>query len=113
MYRAENPSQARLAAAFLDWGIPTAESIQQVRRAAPEIPVFASGGVRTGVEIAKCLGLGATLGGMAGPFLKAAVVSVEETIETIREIEREIRVTLFAAGAAHLDDLSEKLIQLN
>jgi isopentenyl-diphosphate delta-isomerase len=113
MYRAQNPSQARLAAAFLDWGIPTAESIQQVRRAAPDISIFASGGIRSGVEIAKCLGLGATLAGMAGPFLKAAVVSVEETIETILEIEREITVTMFAAGAENVTALADKLIQVS
>jgi isopentenyl-diphosphate delta-isomerase len=113
MYRAQNPSQARLAAAFLEWGIPTAESIQQVHRAAPEIPVFASGGIRTGVEIAKCLGLGATLAGMAGPFLKAAVVSVEETIGTILEIEREIMVAMFAAGAGNVAALSNKLLQIS
>jgi isopentenyl-diphosphate delta-isomerase len=65
--------------------------------------------LRTGVDIAKCLALGATLGGMAGPFLKAAVISIEETIETIREIRREIQVCMFAAGAANLEALPAKL----
>lgn len=105
MYRAESESQVRLAAAFLDWGIPTAESIIQVRRVDDELPIFASGGLRTGMDIAKCIALGAQLGGMAGPFLKAAVRSVDETIQTIREVEREVRVTMFAAGAANLADL--------
>lgn len=112
MHRAENPSQARLAAAFLDWGIPTAESIIQVRRAHPKIPILASGGLRTGLDIAKCLALGATLGGMAGPFLKAAVVSVEETLQTIQEISREIQVAMFAAGAKSIPELPEKIINI-
>jgi isopentenyl-diphosphate delta-isomerase len=107
MHRAQNPSQARLAAAFLDWGIPTAESIQLVRKAAPEVPVFASGGLRTGIDIAKCIALGAVLGGMAGPFLKAAVDSVDLIVETIREIGREIQVCMFAAGAGDLADLQQ------
>ncbi|HBY08916.1 MAG TPA: type 2 isopentenyl-diphosphate Delta-isomerase, partial [Chloroflexi bacterium] len=111
MHRAQTPSQARLAAAFLDWGIPTADSIRYVHEAVPGMPIFASGGLRTGLEIAKCLGLGATLGGMAGPFLKAAAQSVEATIETIREIQREIQVTMFAAGAARLAQIPEKLIE--
>ena len=111
MHRAENPSQARLAAAFLDWGIPTAESIIQVRHAHPEIPILASGGLRTGLDIAKCLALGATLGGMASPFLKAAVRSVEETVQTIREISREIQVAMFAAGAKSISELPEKIIK--
>jgi len=112
MHRAENPSQARLAAAFLDWGIPTSESILQVRQSVPQIPVFASGGIRTGLDIAKCLALGASLGGMAGPFLKAAAISVEETILTIREISREIQISMFAAGASNLKELPEKIIQI-
>lgn len=105
MHRAENESQKRLAAAFVEWGIPTAESILQVRQAAPELQVIASGGLRTGVDIAKCLALGAELGGMAGPFLKAAALSVEKTVETIAELRREIQVCLFATGAANIDAL--------
>ncbi len=105
MHRAQDESQARLAAAFLNWGIPTAESILQVRRAAPEIPIFASGGLRTGLDIAKCVALGATLGGMAVPFLKAAVHSIEVTVQTIHEVQREIKVAMFAAGAKNLKEL--------
>ncbi len=102
MHRAETPSQARLAAAFADGGIPTAESIRYVRLAAPEVLVFASGGLRTGVEVAKCIALGATLGGLAGVFLRAAVQSTETLIQTIRELQRELQVTMFAVGAGDI-----------
>jgi isopentenyl-diphosphate delta-isomerase len=112
MHRAQNESQKRLAAAFIDWGIPTAEAILNVRRAAPEMTVFASGGLRSGVEIAKCIALGARLGGMAGPFLKAATQSLETTIATIEEIEREIRVAMFAAGAGSIPDLQALPLQV-
>ncbi len=105
MYRAETESQKRLAAAFIDWGIPTADAILNVRRAAPHLPVIASGGLRSGIDIAKCLALGASLGGMAGPFLKAAAQSVELTIQTIEEIQREIRVCMFAAGVGNIGEL--------
>lgn len=105
MHRAETGSQARLAAAFIDWGIPTAESILNVRQAAPDMTVFASGGLRDGIDIAKCIALGATLGGMASPFLKAAVRSLDDTILAINEVQREMRVCLFAAGAANLEQL--------
>ncbi|RME06630.1 MAG: type 2 isopentenyl-diphosphate Delta-isomerase [Anaerolineae bacterium] len=105
MYRAQTESQARLAAAFLEWGIPTAEAILQARRGAPDLPVFASGGLRTGLDIAKCLALGAVLGGMAGPLLKAADRSLEAAIERLSEIRRELQVTMFAVGAADLDAL--------
>ena len=106
MHRAKTESQARLAAAFIEWGIPTAEAIQNVRQAAPQLIVFASGGIRTGIDIAKCIALGATLGGMASPFLKAAARSLEDTIQTIQEIRREIQVCMFAAGAKNLDELT-------
>ncbi len=108
MHRAQNESQARLAAAFPDWGIPTADSIVMVRRTAPDSPIFASGGLRTGLDIAKCIALGATLGGMAGPFLKAATRSLDDTILAIHEVAREIQVTMFAVGAGNLEELRNK-----
>jgi len=107
MHRAKNDSQRRLAAAFVDWGIPTAEAILNVRRAAPDLIVLASGGLRTGVEIAKCITLGASLGGMAGPFLKAATRSLEDTLLAIAEIRNEIKVCMFAAGAGSLEALGQ------
>jgi isopentenyl-diphosphate delta-isomerase len=105
MHRAQNESQRRLAAAFVDWGIPTAQAILNVRKAAPDLAVIASGGLRSGVDIAKCIALGATLGGMASPFLKAAARSQEDTIQTIAEVRREIQVCMFAAGARDLEAL--------
>jgi isopentenyl-diphosphate delta-isomerase len=113
MYRAQNESQARLAAAFINWGIPTSESVVQVVNAVPQIPIIASGGIRTGIDIAKCIGLGAVIGGMAGPFLKAAVISIDQTIQTILEIKREIQIAMFATGSSKLQDLRQKIIRVN
>ena len=107
MYRATNQSQARLAAAFLDWGIPTTEAIENVRNEDNDMLVFASGGLRTGIDIAKCIALGASLGGMAGPFLKAAVQSEETLTQTVREVRREIQVCMFAAGTADIAALQK------
>jgi isopentenyl-diphosphate Delta-isomerase len=107
MYRIEDKSKARIAAAFRSWGIPTAESIKMTKRGAPELSIFASGGLRDGIDIAKCIALGANIGGMAGPFLKAASVSVDETINIIEEISREIQVCMFAAGAGSIENLQK------
>lgn len=107
MHRANDEYQAKLAAAFIDWGIPTADAIQNVRRVAPQLAVFASGGLRDGIDIAKCIALGATLGGMASPFLKAAAQSQEAVIQIIQLIVRQIRVCMFAAGIANLEQLRE------
>lgn len=105
MHRAQTESQKRLAAAFVNWGVPTSEAILEVRRLAPQMTVIASGGLRSGVDIAKCLALGAQLGGMASPFLKAAARSVEDVILTVNELRREIQVCMFAAGAGDLGSL--------
>lgn len=102
MHRAQDEYQARLAGAFLDWGIPTAEAICNVRRAAPDLLVFASGGLRDGLEIAKCIALGASLGGLAGPFLKAAAQSLEAAVQEIRLLQRQLQVAMFVAGAGDL-----------
>jgi isopentenyl-diphosphate delta-isomerase len=113
MYRNSEESARRVAASFRNWGIPTADAIQQVRQMCPEGLVFASGGLRDGVDIAKCIGLGAELGGMAGRFLKAAVISLEETITIIREIEKEIRICMFLISAETIDGLqgTKRLIE--
>jgi len=107
MYRIEEPHLARVAAAFRSWGIPTVESIINVRKQSRDFPVFASGGIRDGIEIAKCIALGATLAGMASPFLKAADHSQEETISVIEEIKQEIRICMFAVGTSSLNDLRD------
>lgn len=102
MYRAPTDLHRRVAATFRDWGIPTSESIQMVRRVSPDIPLIASGGLRSGIDIAKSIALGANLGGMAGPFLKAADVSIDAVCETIEETTRVLRIAMFAAGARDL-----------
>jgi len=107
MYRAPTDLHRRVAAAFRDWGIPTSESVQMVRRASSDLPIIASGGLRSGIDIAKAIGLGANLGGMAGPFLKAADVSSETVCETLEETIRVLRIAMFSAGAGNLDALRQ------
>ncbi|HMU91365.1 MAG TPA: type 2 isopentenyl-diphosphate Delta-isomerase [Anaerolineales bacterium] len=105
MHRAPDEFTRQLAATFVGWGIPTAESIVGVKRAVPEMTIFASGGIKDGLDIAKCVALGASLGGMAGHFLKAAAISTENVIETMELVKRQIEVTMFATGAGTLASL--------
>ena len=107
MYRAQNPAQKRLAESFIDWGIPTTESIIQVKEEAPDLIIFASGGLRSGLDIAKTIALGAIAGGMASPFLKAAVKSPEDVIDLINELSHQIKVCMFGAGLESLDALKQ------
>ncbi|MFW5713715.1 MAG: type 2 isopentenyl-diphosphate Delta-isomerase [Brevefilum sp.] len=110
MHRIKDPYQAQTAAAFVDWGIPTVRALQNVRDVSQDWPVFASGGLRNGVDIAKCLALGATLGGMAGTFLKAANDSLETTLHVMSMIANQIRIAMFACGARTLPDLTPQLL---
>jgi isopentenyl-diphosphate delta-isomerase len=105
MHRAPDEFTRQLAATFIGWGIPTAESILNVKKAVPGATIFASGGIKDGLDIAKCIALGATLGGMAGNFLKAAAVSTEKAVETMKLIKKQIDVTMFATSASALKDL--------
>jgi len=113
MHRAPDEFTRELAATFVGWGIPTAESILNVKKAEPEMTIFASGGIKDGLDIAKCIALGATLGGMVGQFLKAAAISTEKAVETMKLTKKQIEVTMFATGVGTLAELEEKLKTLN
>lgn len=113
MFRAHTDVQRRVAEAFVDWGIPTADSIRYVREVAPGLPIFASGGLKNGVDGAKCIALGATLFGMARPFLRAATVSTEAVADEIAIAIGQLRAAMLCAGAATLADLQHTdLIEL-
>ena len=106
-HRAPTDRLRRLAKAFADWGIPTAETLLMAQRGAPGLPLIASGGMRNGIEAAKALALGATAVGIASPFLKAAAASADEVIESIDQFGLELRTAMFCAGAGCVAALRE------
>ena len=111
MHRSPDEFTSQLSASFVNWGIPTADSILNVKRAAPNMRVFASGGLKDGLDIAKCLALGATLGGMAGQFLKAAAISTEKVLELILLTKRQIEVVMFGVGVSRIDQLGHNELE--
>lgn len=106
-FRIKDEINKRIALDFKDWGIPTADCLEQIASEAPEMMMFASGGIKTGLDIAKAINLGASLCGIAGPFIRAAVES-EEAVETlIKYLMKELHILQFATGCKTLEDLKE------
>ena len=104
--RMDDPVMVRVAGEFREWGIPTADAVVGCRRGFPDGLVIASGGLRTGLDAAKCLALGADAVGFAAPLLKAAVVSRRAVDERLRGIIEGLRIAMFCIGAATLTDLA-------
>ncbi len=109
MHRAGSAAQATLAAEFIDWGLPTADVLRSLHQALPTLPLIASGGLRNGMDLAKSIALGARLGGMAGPFLKAATKSSEAVVELIHQLSQTLQIAMFSTGSKRLEDLSSAI----
>ncbi len=108
MYRAPTARHARVAASFIDWGIPTAVSIQYCRHAAPNLPIFASGGIKNGIDVAKCIALGAQIAGFAAVFLHAVDTNgIDGVIEFANILTDELRIAMFCSGAQNLTSLAQ------
>ena len=90
---------------FWDWGIPTAASLIEVRRAV-KLPLIASGGLRNGLEVAKCIALGASMAAMAYPFLQTAAQSRESLFAFADTILAELKSTMFLVGAKNIAALA-------
>lgn len=90
-----------------DWGIPTARAVLEVREALPEIPLVASGGIRTGMDAAKAIALGADVVAVARPLLPAAIESTAAVVDWLQPFIDELRVCLHGCGAADLAALRD------
>lgn len=103
--------QEFLGEALWNWGIPTAISVVETSRST-ELKIIASGGIRTGVEIAKAVSLGADAVGMARPFLEKAVEGSAALREHIRHILLEFRTVMFLVGARDLKELKQVRVMI-
>jgi isopentenyl-diphosphate delta-isomerase len=108
--RSGDDRREALAETFAGWGTPTATAVRDLRERFPALPLIASGGVRTGVDIAKAIALGADLCGLALPFLEAASISRDAVDELIATLIEGLRIAMFATGSARLSGLRRALL---
>ena len=99
------------AAAFADWGNPTARAIADIRAACPRGVVIGSGGIRDGVDAAKAIRLGADMVGQAAGVLPAAMISTEAVVAHFQTVIRQMRTVCFCTGSANLAALRRAPLQ--
>lgn len=102
-YRCEG-YKAEIGRDFWDWGIPTAFSVVECYDV---LPVIATGGIRSGLDLAKALALGAIAGSSALPFLKKAVEGVEAVKDLLRYYIGGLKVAMFLTGCRKVEDLRD------
>lgn len=102
---ADRPRQEQVGNLYRQWGIPTVASTIEVAR--EHDCVIASGGVRTGLDVAKAIALGARAGGLAKPFLEPAIEGHEAVVETIENLTAELQTAMFVTGSASIGDLQK------
>jgi isopentenyl-diphosphate delta-isomerase len=95
-----------LGGVFWDWGIPTAVSLVETAQTV-KIPVFASGGVRSGVDVAKALALNACLASVSLPVLQTAVKGTKETENLLSFFIEELKNVMFLVGAENVLQLAK------
>jgi isopentenyl-diphosphate delta-isomerase len=94
--------------ALAEWGVPTARAITEVRQVLPDMPLVASGGIRTGMDAAKALAMGAEMVAIARPLLAPAVESAGAVVDWLELFIDELLVCLHGSGAADLTALRER-----
>lgn len=94
---------------FGEWGIPTSESIRMCAQVSKKnkgrLVVLGSGGIRTGVDVAKAISLGSHMVGIAAPFAQAAVISTAKVSEYIEKIGLELKIAMLGVGAKNITEL--------
>jgi isopentenyl-diphosphate delta-isomerase len=88
--------------ALAEWGIPTADALLEVQHTLPDVPIIASGGIRTGMDAAKALAMGADAVAVARPLLAPAIESPAAVADWLQQFIDELRVCLHGCGAANL-----------
>jgi isopentenyl-diphosphate delta-isomerase len=107
MVESRRSDEPELGELFGDWGIPTPLALRMMKPYRHEVKLIASGGIRSGIDMAKSMILGASLCGMARPFLNPARESADAVRKVIQRVKREFTTAMFLLGAECIDDIKE------
>ncbi len=102
--KAQDQERVRMARSLWEWGIPTPVAVMECRGVAG-LPIVATGGIRSGIDAAKAIALGADLVGLAYPLLRPATESGEAVVEVLKGFIKELKTAIFLAGADGLISL--------
>jgi isopentenyl-diphosphate delta-isomerase len=91
---------------LVEWGVPTLDALRAAREAAPGATLIASGGIRSGLDVAKAIASGARLCAVALPLLAPATESADAVEAVLRRFVGELRVAMHGVGAADLEALA-------
>ncbi|PUA31971.1 MAG: type 2 isopentenyl-diphosphate Delta-isomerase [Candidatus Terraquivivens tikiterensis] len=95
---------AAIGKTFMEWGIPTAAATIEAY-ASTRIPVISSGGIRSGLDVAKSIAIGASMAGIARPLLQQAVVGPDRVLMVLRQFISELKTAMFLTGCRDVDSL--------
>ncbi|HMP90052.1 MAG TPA: type 2 isopentenyl-diphosphate Delta-isomerase [Kiritimatiellia bacterium] len=107
-HRQDGSDQDELGILFQDWGIPTPLALHELKPLRHHFGLIASGGIRSGIDMVKATILGASVSGLASPFLKPAMTSVDDVRNVIRRLRREFVTAMFLLGARNITDLFDR-----
>ena len=95
----------KVAETFGDWGISTAQSLKNARSVGMKCETWASGGMRTGLDAAKAIAMGASLVGFAKPILEGALQGEQGLNQVMERIEYELKTAIFCTGLKSVSEL--------
>lgn len=105
-----NDVRSEVAETFREWGIPTVEAIANAVDVSRKSEIWASGGIRTGLDAAKALAMGSKRVGLAKPILEAAMKGEDALDRKMLTIEEELKTAMFCTGSQSLNDLRERKV---
>lgn len=104
-----NRSDRLTGVLFQDWGVPTPQALRECEPYINQATFIGSGGIRSGIDMVKAMILGASLCGIARPFIDRAKESQESVIQYIEALRVQFKTTMFLLGASKVEDLRRNL----